>query len=315
MPRYWKKGGKRELRIVMRNDCYRMDDKYLYLPGRLRLRYKGKLIWYGKRGRLEIIHDYVDKVWRGFMTVKVEKPPRRGGDKPLYIDLGVINLATIWHRDMKQPIAFSGRNILSDWWYWTKKISREQSRLAKINNARASRKLRKLFRIRRRRFRHAVNSMVKWIMEYADNRGISKIILGDLKDIRNNNHKNSKANSMINNFWSFRWITQRFREKAEEYGIDIEEVNEYKTSSMCPRCRSDRVIKRGRLFKCLKCGLEANRDAIGVLNIALVHSGGGVNGAVTHPMLLRWNGCRWEPRRAMNTQRMKTLEARIPPLK
>ena len=29
-------------------------------------------------------------------------------------------------------------------------------------------------------------------------------------------------------------------------------------------------------------------------------------------MLLRWNGCRWEPKRVMNTQRMKTLEARTP---
>lgn len=30
------------------------------------------------------------------MAVKVEKPPGRGDNKPLYIDLGVINLATIW---------------------------------------------------------------------------------------------------------------------------------------------------------------------------------------------------------------------------
>jgi putative transposase len=157
--------------------------------------------------------------------------------------------------------------------------------------------------------------MIKWIVEYADNRGVSKIILGDLKGIRNNNHKNSKANSMINNFWSYGWITQRFREKTEEYGIEIVEVDEYKTSSICPRCRSDRVIKRGRLFKCLKCGLEANRDAIGVSNIALVHNGGGVNGLVAQPLLLRWDGCRWEGKSSMNTRRMKTLEARIPLLK
>lgn len=148
MPRYWKKNGRRELRIIVRNDCYRIDDKHLYLPKGLRLEYKGELKWRGKPGRLEIIYDEVDEVWRGFMTVKVEKPPLRGGNKPLYIDLGVVNLATVWFDGLKQPIAFPGRTVLSDWWYWTRKIVKEQSRIARVNGAKTSRKLRKLYRIR-----------------------------------------------------------------------------------------------------------------------------------------------------------------------
>jgi hypothetical protein len=32
---------------------------------------------------------------------------------------------------------------------------------------------------------------------------------------------------------------------------------------------------------------------------------------VAQPLLLRWNGMRWEPRRAMNNQSMNALEARI----
>jgi hypothetical protein len=27
MPRYWKRNGRRELRIIVRNDCYRIDDR------------------------------------------------------------------------------------------------------------------------------------------------------------------------------------------------------------------------------------------------------------------------------------------------
>ena len=34
------------------------------------------------------------------------------------------------------------------------------------------------------------------------------------------------------------------------------------------------------------------------------------NGVVAQPLLLRWNGMKWEPKRAMNT-----LEAEIPLLK
>ena len=71
MPRYWKRNGKRELRVVLRNDCYRIEKEHLYLPKGLRLEYKGELKWKGKPERLEIIYDEVDEMWRGFMTVKV----------------------------------------------------------------------------------------------------------------------------------------------------------------------------------------------------------------------------------------------------
>jgi transposase len=136
-------------------------------------------------------------------------------------------------------------------------------------------------------------------------------VLGKLKGIRKNG-KNGKANAMINNFWSFDYIVKRFKERTEEYGIEVEEKSEYKTSSKCPFCRSEYIITRGRLFKCLSCGLEANRDAVGVLNIGHLH-GGGVNWVVAfkHPLLLRWDGMRWEPKRAVKNRPMITPEARI----
>jgi len=57
------------------------------------------------------------------------------------------------------------------------------------------------------------------------------------------------------------------------------EKSKYKTSSKCPLCHSENVMARGRLFKCLFCGLEANGDAVGVLNIGCLN-GGGVSGGV-----------------------------------
>lgn len=95
-----------------------------------------------------------------------------------------MNLATIWFEGLKQPIAYSGRAALADWWYWRKRIAREQSRLAKVNRARTSRRLRMLYAVRRRRFRHAVNAMVKAIVEDAYELGVSKIVLGKLEGIR-----------------------------------------------------------------------------------------------------------------------------------
>jgi len=66
-----------------------------------------------------------------------------------------------------------------------------------------------------------------------------------------------------------------------------------------------------------------NADVVGVLNIAKKY--GSIipssswrdrdNGVVADPLLLLWDGCRWEPRRALNTKEMNAVEARIPLLK
>ncbi|MHC1610905.1 MAG: zinc ribbon domain-containing protein, partial [Candidatus Methanospirareceae archaeon] len=83
---------------------------------------------------------------------------------------------------------------------------------------------------------------------------------------------------------------KRLREKAEEYGMIVRREDERGTSSECPRCHSTRIVKRGRLFKCVDCKLEAHRDAVGGINIGLaqgeVLSAGVINRAVTRPLLV-----------------------------
>ncbi len=88
----------------------------------------------------------------------------------------------------------------------------------------------------------------------------------------------------------------------------MESVNT-KHSSVCIMYGSDKVAKRGRLFKCLSCGLKAHRDVVGVLSMANLHGGGTAIGVVAHPLPPRWNGMKWKPRRAMNTRNMKILGA------
>lgn len=211
-----------------------------------------------------------------------------------------------------QPVAFSGRAILADWWYWTRKIAKRQSQLKKVNDKYTSKQLRKMYRVRKRRFRHAVNAIMWSVLRDLYDLGVSKIVVGDVKHIRkNNSHNGVKTNFMIHNFWSFNYIIQRIKDVAEEYGIEVEEVSEYKTSTSCPRCGPDHTIRQGRHFRCLNCGLEAHRDAVGVLNIGY-RQGGSVNGVMVYPLLLRWNRMKWNRKSGMNSQPMKTIEARIP---
>ena len=91
-------------------------------------------------------------------------------------------------------------------------------------------------------------------MEKCWRKGVSEIICGDLKGIRENADFGRKGNAMIHNYWSHGYILRRIREKAEEYGIKVKTIDERGTSSVCPRCFSAVVTKRGRLFKCQSCG-------------------------------------------------------------
>jgi len=197
----------------------------------------------------------------------------------------VINIITAWIDGKRQCIAFSGRQLLSDWWYLSDKIAKHQSKLKTVNGKSTSKRLKKLYRKKLLRFRNAVNTIIFRFVRLCYYKGVSEIIMGDITHIRDNNDSGRKVNSMIHNFWSFNYIVERLKTTAENFGIKVKTVNEAYTSSRCPWCHSHKVIKHKRLFKC-SCGVKAHRDVAGVLNIALLCREG-FNGVLAHPLLLR----------------------------
>jgi putative transposase len=50
-------------------------------------------------------------------------------------------------------------------------------------------------------------------------------------------------------------------------GITVTEVDEYDTSSECPECGSDTVIRDGDSFRCRECELDAHSDIVGAWNM------------------------------------------------
>ncbi len=100
--------------------------------------------------------------------------------------------------------------------------------------------------------------------------GVKTIFVGIPKGLRENNNKGKKINAIVHNFFSYRYIIERLKITAENFGIKVKLVDERNTSSRCPWCGSGKFVRRGRLFKCLNCGIEAHRDVVDVLNIALV---------------------------------------------
>ena len=113
----------------------------------------------------------------------------------------------------------------ADWWYWTKKISHYQSIAKKVNGVDTTKRIRKYYRKRQLRFRHVINTIVFRFVKLCYEKGVTEIVVGDVKGIRQNN-KNAKANAMIHNFWSFKYIINRLITTAENFGIKVKLVKE-----------------------------------------------------------------------------------------
>ncbi|MBS7249527.1 MAG: transposase [Candidatus Freyarchaeota archaeon] len=255
------------------------------LPKKLKVKWRGKPRWksWNRQGLLTLTYDQNKNKWYAQQSVEVKPPHQPLSSKRAYVDF-VLELLTVAVDGKRQVLAYSGRPALADWWYLSHKIDRLKKIAANTNGKRSTKRIRGLFRRRTLRFRQHIKGVVRRAVERLWREGVSKIVVGNLKNIRANVNGSRKSNTMVNNFWSHHYLLKRIREVSEEYGIRVEVVDERGTSSRCPWCGSSEVTKRGRLFKCKQCGVEAHRDVVGALNIGAVHNGGHVNWAVAHPL-------------------------------
>jgi putative transposase len=163
--------------------------------------------------------------------------------------------------------------VLSDWWYWNGKIGKHQSNIEKNGKRKTSRQLRRLFRKRQKRFTQSINTIIARFAKNCWEKGVSEIVIGDITHIRENSRKKKKgrkANAMINNFWSFKYIYERLKITAENHGIKTRKKDEKYTSKTCSLC--GKVHRNGRkhrgLYICKTHGVTMNADVNGVANIA-----------------------------------------------
>jgi putative transposase len=307
-PGYWKDGNTYKLVVIVRNDRYEIneEDRTIYLKDfKLSLKFKGRLKWRGKQGRLEIAYDKARKSWYAYIPVEVENLGERGGGQlRASVDLGIRNLATVYVEDGTWYI-FKGGGVLSQYEYYSKRISAVQKVLAR-HKLKSSRRLKLLYDKRRRFLKHALNSMVRKVMEELQKKGVGEVIVGYPKGIAR-----ERGNKLTVNFWSYNYIIRRFEEIGEELGIKVVKVDEAYTSKFCSLCGEAHEggrITRG-LFKCPRIGRVINADLNGAINILHIPeslgpgSGGRLpvrdrgNGLKAQPVVYRWtNGAGWVPK-------------------
>jgi len=257
-PGYWDFTNRNyKLKILIRNDRYKLDEenRIIYLKDfKLALRFKGKLRWHGKQGRLEIIYDEARRSWYAWIPMKVEQERIYKGNLRASVKLGINNLATVYVEDGTWYL-FKGGTVLSQYEYYSKKINLIKKTLTRHKRS-WSKKLKLVYDKRSRFLRHVINSMINQIMKELKEKGVREVIVGYPKEIKKNNNK------LTENFWTYGYILKRFEEKGEELGIKITKVEEFYTSKVCSLCGDIHIngyIEPG-LFKCSDIEKVLNAD-------------------------------------------------------
>lgn len=76
---------------------------------------------------------------------------------------------------------------------------------------------------------------------------------------------------MLHNYWAYETLYQKFENKSEEYGINMERYNEAYTSRTCPICGTEEAShKKDRIFLCSFCDYFGDRDIVGANNIMFI---------------------------------------------
>jgi transposase len=292
-PSYWKdrETGKRKLIIVVRQDRYIVDEQrhvIILKDFGMEVRFVGRLRWYGKQGRLEIIYDESKGAWYAHIPVDVGVEETRTGKKSRHIvkgerrriqiespkgnkvasiDLGINNLASVVVDDGTW-LLYKGVRTKEDYFYMQRLISRIQSLRDTLKGKllddvidELNHEMRRLYGKLMRRLLHLYRNFAKHLIEQLHELGVSTIYLGYPLNIAQ-----QKGNKFTVNMWSYRKLMEAIELKAQEYGMRVFEVVEYNTSKYCAFHGVEVKRKPRGVIHCPK-GHKLHSDLNGALNI------------------------------------------------
>ena len=292
-PGYWKdkETGRRKLIIVIRQDRYEVDVErrvIILKDFNLEIKFVGRLRWFGRQGRLEIIYDEGKNAWYAHIPVEVGvektktgkrskhivKGERRRiqiespkGNKVASIDLGINNLASVVVDDGTW-ILYKGIRTKEDYFYLQRLISRIQSLRDTLKDKllddaidELNHEMRRLYGKLMRRLLHLYRNFASHLLKQLHELGVSTIYLGYPFNIAQ-----QKGNKFTVNMWSYRKLMEAIELKAQEYGIRVLEVVEYNTSKYCAYHNVEVKRQPRGVVHCPK-GHRLHSDLNGALNI------------------------------------------------
>jgi putative transposase len=292
-PGYWKdrETGKRKLIIVIRQDRYVVDVErrvIILKDFNLEIKFVGRLRWFGRQGRLEIIYDESKGAWHAHIPVEVGVEITRTGKRSKFIvrgerrfiriatprgnrvaaiDLGINNLASVVVSDGTW-LLYKGVRTKEDYFYFQRRIAETQSLRDTLKDKllddaidELNHEMRRLYRKLRRRLLHLYRSFASHLLKQLHELGVSTIYLGYPLNIAQ-----QKGNKFNTNMWAYRKLMETIELKAQEYGIKVFEVVEYNTSRYCAY-HGVKVKRHPRGVVHCPFGHKLHSDLNGALNI------------------------------------------------
>ncbi|RTZ68661.1 MAG: hypothetical protein DSZ30_03830, partial [Aquificaceae bacterium] len=223
-----------------------------------------------KLKRAEIINK--NGKWYVHILVEIPKAEVNNNQRSNYasIDLGIRNLITLAVYDSKKKLIrvyqFKAKELLKEWKYWSRRIVKYQSELAKSGYKGSSLKLRKLYEKRKKRLKVAIQQMANKIVQILERYGVKEVFVGDLMGIRNGKDYGKELNKLLHNFWIRKQILEILSYKLEEAGIGLIPIPEAYTSKVCFNCELEVKRPKQHFVVCQKCG-KLHSDTNGVINI------------------------------------------------
>ncbi|MDE3055890.1 MAG: IS200/IS605 family accessory protein TnpB-related protein [Verrucomicrobiota bacterium] len=140
-----------------------------------------------------------------------------------------------------------------------------RGRLQSNGSQSAKRRLRDISGQERRHVKHVNHCIAKQIVLEAQRNGCSKIVMEDLKNIRERIKTGKKLRSRLHR-WSFDQLRQFVEYKANAFGIAVQYISPEYTSMTCSHCFSLGTRSKHR-FSCPNCGSLQHSDLNASRNI------------------------------------------------
>lgn len=266
--------------LVMDSDVFHIDRRHVKLPisdvmrkemhdgKRFYVKYNGVLRYKGKQARSEIFKKNGKYYLAQAVDIKPTREFREGGY--MGVDLGVKRGMAVVIKKGKR-ILIGDENDFQGFKKWQDKIDEEKSRVNKKGIFK-SKQLTRLYGKQNNYMNNLLSNYVSKLIKFAIENKVRHIIVGKPKLNREKVTPYMKTSNMMTRlyFRSGQMIT-RITNKAEEYGIEVLDVDEKYTSITCPKCKHfsrDNIDKKDdRIFRCVECEFEDDRDYVGAYNI------------------------------------------------
>ena len=198
-------------------------------------------------------------------------PAAAPGSHVAGIDLGEVHPAAA--SDGSESVIFSARQLRSLAQYSNKRLAElQQKQSKKVTGSRRwkriQRRKNRFLAQQKRRKRDIEHKVSRAVVDWATDRQVGKLAVGDVRDIADRVDLGKQTNQKIAN-WTHGKLRTYIEYKAAADGIAVELVNESYTSQTCPNC-GERHKPKGRMYRCPACGFVSHRDAVGAANIRSV---------------------------------------------